>query len=149
MKKIDEVYSINIKGVVVNTEKSKELSQTISNGYVTVALYRKAKKLHQLLAEAFIDNPNNYEYINHKDGNKQNNELSNLEWCDHSHNLKHAWDNGLRKWNPKSARKSRFNTEEKLTILELKKQHTNKEISLMYGCNTSIIQRITTNKKLK
>lgn len=46
--------------------------------------------LHRVLAIAFIPNPNNYPCINHIDGNKQNNNLNNLEWCSFSHNNKEA-----------------------------------------------------------
>src|SRR5687767_4498988 len=51
--------------------------------------------VHRLVADAFIPNPNNYPIINHIDGNPQNNYVSNLEWCDYSHNLKHAYSIGL------------------------------------------------------
>ena len=44
MKKIDNIYTINTLGVVINTKTNKELSHTISNGYVIVSLYRKSKK---------------------------------------------------------------------------------------------------------
>lgn len=57
----------------------------------------KCLKIHRLVAEAFIDNPHNYNIINHKDGNKQNNYVENLEWCTISHNVKHAFDTGLNK----------------------------------------------------
>jgi hypothetical protein len=146
MKKIDGTYSINTQGVVMNIKTNKKLSHTISNGYVVVSLYRKSKKLHQLFAQCFIPNPNNYKYINHKDGNKLNNSLDNLEWCNYSMNLKHAWDNNLRVWNPKSARVSRFNDTEKTEIKSLKVTKTNKEIAQLYNCHPSIIQRITSNK---
>lgn len=50
---------------------------------------------HRIIAEAFIPNPNNYPCINHIDGNKQNNNLNNLEWCTHQHNMKEAYRIGL------------------------------------------------------
>ena len=55
------------------------------DGYFQVQLYKnginKMRKVHRLVAETFILNPNNYPCINHKDENKQNNHVSNLEWC--------------------------------------------------------------------
>ena len=50
---------------------------------------------HQLVAKAFIPNPNNYTQINHIDGNPRNNHVDNLEWCDYKHNNNHAFDNDL------------------------------------------------------
>jgi hypothetical protein len=46
--------------------------------------------LHRLIAEAFIENPNNYPFVNHIDGNKKNNNLNNLEWCTQSQNCLHS-----------------------------------------------------------
>lgn len=68
-------------------------------GYTICSLYNKGlktHKVHRLVAKAFIPNPNNYPMINHIDGNKQNNNLNNLEWCDNSYNQLHAIRNGLK-----------------------------------------------------
>ena len=58
-----------------------------------------SKRIHQLVAQAFIPNPHNYPCINHKDGNKQNNKVDNLEWCTQKQNFAHAKNNGLWKYN--------------------------------------------------
>lgn len=82
--------------------KEKILKSAIaSHGYKVVVLANKGHLkqflVHRLVAETFLDNPNNYEEINHKDGNKLNNDISNLEFCTYSENLKHAYKNDLRK----------------------------------------------------
>lgn len=51
--------------------------------------------IHREVAKAFIPNPNNLPQVNHKDGNKENNKLDNLEWCDNSYNQLHANKMGL------------------------------------------------------
>lgn len=77
------------------------LKQTIDrkNGYLTVSLSRNGKKkvyrVHKLVASIFIDNSNSYPVINHKDGNKLNNCVNNLEWCTYKQNIIHSWKNGL------------------------------------------------------
>lgn len=81
--------------------QEKVLKQSLRNGYPCATLWNggKAKnvKIHRLVAEAFISNPNAYRCVNHIDGNKTNNTVNNLEWCTHSQNMKHAHDNGLNK----------------------------------------------------
>lgn len=100
----------NGKGVFAS--KSKILKpNTLAKGYFQVTLYyqnkRICKQVHRLVAEAFIKNPmpDKYNQVNHKDGNKQNNNVDNLEWCDNSLNQIHAWKNGMQP-RTKKARKS-------------------------------------------
>lgn len=62
---------------------------------LTVDNKPKAIMLHRIIAMAFIENPKNYPCVNHKDGNKKNNNISNLEWCTQKYNILHARATGL------------------------------------------------------
>lgn len=93
-------YSINIEGTVTNTNTNITKTAWLGkNGYLHVDLYNggfsKKIAIHRLLAIHFIPNPDNKRTVNHKDGNKLNNNLSNLEWMTDSQNIKHAYDNDL------------------------------------------------------
>jgi hypothetical protein len=74
-------------------------TQTDNNGYhrirVTIERVKMTYKVHREVAKAFIDNPNNLPQVNHKDGNKNNNSVSNLEWVTNKENAHHAIENGL------------------------------------------------------
>lgn len=62
-------------------------------GYMAVGLSRKIFKVHRIVATAFIENPNNYPCVNHKDENKTNNKIENLEWCTHRYNSNYGTRN--------------------------------------------------------
>ena len=78
-------YTISDKGEIVNTNTNKKLKGYIrKDGYVIISLSKGGKKykcyLHRLVAETFIPNPNNLPQVNHKDEDKSNNDVTNLEW---------------------------------------------------------------------
>lgn len=80
----------------------KEKNQyTDKYGYKCCMLYKNGEKkhttIHRAVAMAFLPNNNNFPQVNHIDGNKENNNVSNLEWCTVSHNVQHAYDTGLNK----------------------------------------------------
>lgn len=95
-------YYITPSGVIINRDNYSNVRARLNvNGYVCVLLStydRQAKTLrvHRLVAKAFIPNPNNYAQVNHIDGNKTNNHMSNLEWCTPKQNTAHALSSGLR-----------------------------------------------------
>lgn len=70
--------------------REKILNPSNRKGYLIVSLCRKGRKrefkVHRLVALHFIDNPNNYSQVNHKDENKENNRVDNLEWCTPKYN---------------------------------------------------------------
>ena len=83
-------------GIGYSKHKEKILKGWVQNtGYLTVALKNKKYSVHRLIAQTFIDNPNKFPVINHIDGNKLNNKVSNLEWCTYKHNNDEAIKMGL------------------------------------------------------
>ena len=101
IKNYEGIYQINNFGKIKSAYKkgnncnNKILKVSYTyNGYERVGLSKnnKTKKylVHRLVAETFIPNPNNYPCINHKDENKQNNNINNLEWCTRSYNINYG-----------------------------------------------------------
>lgn len=69
-----------------------------TQGYKQITIGKKCYRIHTLVANAFIGNPPTKKHIiNHKDGNKENNNVNNLEWATHAENIQHAYDTGLQK----------------------------------------------------
>jgi len=103
-------------------EKEKQIQVRPKTGYNTVNLFKKQKYrqlyVHRLVAEAFIPNPDNLPQVNHKDGDKSNNHVSNLEWCSALHNMRHSVDIGLRPLG-KDVHNSILNEEIVVQILDL------------------------------
>lgn len=102
LKSLKFLYEINEDGVLRNVKSKKiVVGYQEKNGYQRVRIENKClgpvvrTTIHRLVAEAFIPNPNNLPEVNHIDTDKQNNHVSNLEWTDHSGNMKHAYAHGI------------------------------------------------------
>ena len=96
-----ENYLIDEEGQIFSLLSHKFLKHNIKkDGYHEISLYkdgkRTTKKVHRLVAECFLPNPNNYPEINHKDENKDNNTFNNLEWCDGKYNTNYGTGNQRR-----------------------------------------------------
>jgi hypothetical protein len=100
-KKVDNhpLFLISSDGKVYNTIRKSFLKPRTcgDNNYANVVLDKKGYRVHVLVAKHFIPNDNKQKvHVNHKDGNKLNNCVENLEWVTHSENIQHAFDTNLR-----------------------------------------------------
>lgn len=101
----EKYYEVNCNGDVRNKKTKKFIIGDINNaGYPRVCLYHKNKKQrffrHRLVALLFIDNPYHYTEINHIDGDKLNNSVSNLQWCNRTENEREARRLGIKEYKP-------------------------------------------------
>jgi len=91
---VSNQYGAKAKRII----KGRELKQIFNGMYYVVGLSNNNKMkqyfVHRLVAETFIDNPNNYNCVNHIDCNKLNNNVNNLEWCSKEYNTSVAWKDG-------------------------------------------------------
>lgn len=118
---------------------------------------KKVKKVHRLVAEAFLDNNENKPQVNHIDGVKTNNSVENLEWATQSENIKHAFRIGLNKPNVDNPKiRGSAHVHSKLTetdVLNIRKLSesgmTQKAISKIYGVHPNNINVIVLRKTWK
>lgn len=133
--------------------KGKEMKLHLDkDGYVKVGLTKNKKTnhffVHRLVSISFIKNQNNLNQVNHKDGNKQNNLISNLEWCDSYHNNVHALITGLRKMpNGENHFNSKLTKDEAIWIKYQTNNQSFSEISKIFGISKSLICLIKSGKR--
>ena len=94
---VEKGYFASPRGNIYNRHGDLMAGAVDHCGYRHTILNRKNRNIHRVIAETFIPNPDNLPCVNHKDGNKLNNSISNLEWCNRSENVLHSFQNGLQK----------------------------------------------------
>lgn len=92
-----EGYLVSSHGRLKNEQNKHFKGHITQQGYIRVSINEKLYRMHQLVAIAFLPNPEDKPHVNHKDGNRSNNHIDNLEWCTRSENMQHAYDTGLNK----------------------------------------------------
>lgn len=113
-----EVKSLNYNG----TGKAKLLKQLDNRyGYLRVTLFKNGKRkwfrVHRLVAMTFLPNPNNYREVNHKDENKYNNNVDNLEWCNAKYNMNYGTRNERASKSHKGKCKGKYNGKSKPVLM--------------------------------
>ena len=96
-QQINNNYEVSTFGSIRNIKTGRILKPYITTtGYLATRMGGNCKtfKIHRLIAKTFIPNPDNKPCINHKDGNRLNNKIENLEWCTIKENNQDAWEKG-------------------------------------------------------
>ena len=165
----DNGYYISKRGELFSSKKTRckkvneyyKLSGSVhANGYRYFTLMKLGKSVkvpaHRLVAQGFIGNPLSKKCVNHRDGDKLNNTVENLEWATHSENSLHAFDIGLQVASNKKAIESSARVRSKITkedadkitnIVSENPCMTYKEVGALFGCRENTIHRIVTGKQ--
>lgn len=159
IKGFEGAYMISNTGKVLSlprkgTKHKEPCLRSLSlnhDGYVKVRLLYKDKdetaRVHRLVAEAFIPNPAGKETVNHKDGNKENNNVDNLEWSDRHEQMYHAYKHNLKKpmkgvGNPLAKLTQEQIDAIKVEYIKYSKEHGTVALGRKYGVNNATIGNI-------
>lgn len=141
-------YIITKKGEIINKHNNHKLKpQPNGKGYLRVIIGKKRYFVHRLVAEKYIPNPNNKLQVNHKNGNKLDNCVENLEWVTNKENRDHAVENGLHLCGSKCPY-AKLNENDVIYILTHKNLN-NLQLSKMFNVNKNTIQNIKAGRTWK
>jgi predicted XRE-type DNA-binding protein len=154
------LYEISNYGIIKGIEREcpynkrklggKPKSQrSDKDGYRIVTLckdcIKKNFKVHRLVAINFLENKNNFPMVNHIDGDKANNHVSNLEWCNQSHNEKHAYKTGLKSHVGENHNNSKL-TNDMVRIIKNSKTLSQYELAEIFNVTQTNISHILSGK---
>lgn len=142
-------YEVNREGLIRKAGDKHVIGQWENdNGYFLVRLSnpRKMARVHRLVAEAFVENPNSKPFVNHVDNNRSNNNADNLEWCTQLENIRHADKQGRIKkdyWIGKRSPNASLSDEQVHKVKELRKLgYPQQKIASQIGTSKRTVQRI-------
>jgi len=150
IKGYEEVYQISNLGTLKRINRwvnDRVMIGSIIRGYHTATLTHKYQNkiaiIHRLVALAFIPNPENKRTVNHKDGNKLNNHVDNLEWATYKENNNHALETGLCKnIVGENSNLAKLSNNDVLEIRYLSPHLKIRDIAPLYGVQWQTVYRI-------
>lgn len=145
IKGYEGLYKISNKGVVIGFKNNRQLKIDTSSGYSRVILQNNGKKerflVHRLVAIHFVDGYFDGAVVNHIDGNKNNNNYTNLEWCTQRSNLQHSLDTNLRinaiKSKQKNNKSGYIGVRKQDNVYAVQIRYKGKTIHTKYGFKTA------------
>lgn len=147
-------YTIYDDGTIIGPERGKLKQRENEDGYMEVTLgnlknRHSRVKVHRIIAEQFVPNPNNLPEVNHKDYNRKNNNADNLEWCSHEYNVKYSSEAG-RHNKPVGEKNGRAkitweiaNKIREMANSGYKRSEISKELDVPYGIVINVINNVT------
>lgn len=131
-------YEITVNGEVVNRHNGRIVKPQLNGkGYLRVGIGGKLYFVHRLVAEKYLPNPTGKPQVNHKDGNKLNNSVNNLEWVTNQENRTHAVINGLHPHGECSYAKL---TQKAVSFIREHTEYSAKELSELFNVSVSTIR---------
>lgn len=143
-----EDYIITKNGEIINKHNNHKVKpQKNGKGYFRVSIGGKLLFVHRLVAEKYIPNPNHKSQVNHKDGNKENNYIDNLEWVTNQENRNHAVNNSLQICGEKCSW-AKLNENDVIYILN-NKELSSDELAKKFNVSSRTIRNVKNGKTWK
>ena len=143
-----EDYEVTKNGKIINKHTGREIKQQKNGkGYYRVGIGKKLVFVHRLVAEKYVPNPYGLPQVNHKDGDKTNNNSDNLEWVTNQKNRDHAIEHGLHLVGEKCPWSKL--TEKQVDFIRLHTEINSREMAEIFGISDSHVREIRRNESWK